>query len=192
MEPVSTIILVASMFAGAATTRTRLESFSTEPQNFACELLNLQEKNTYISTPTVPAVDVSALPVISAKEGLYNQLASYLPGHKNSHATIKSSGDDVFAALKIIQRLPTHFPLPTLMRNDEGEIGMYWDNGDIYLDIEIENDDLISLFSRARSTGKETFLSDISIEKITTDWLDENLASFIDLMPNDNSYALAA
>lgn len=192
MEPVSTILLVASMFAGAATTRAKQDTFSSEATVQPNNSLILPIVPSARTTQILVAPEVAVTPVGNAKESLYNQLATYLPGHKSAHATVVSNGDDVFVALKLIQQLPGYLPLPTLMRNDAGEIGMYWDEGDIYIDINIDENDAISLFTRVRSTEQETFVSDIHIDTVNSEWLELHLALLAEMIKNDNSYAVAA
>lgn len=186
MEPVSTIVLVASMFAGAASTRS----------SWDVPLIGMPVP-AYIAEPliktstaqTVSPTETSSAQVQSGKEILYRQLATYLPGHKAADPTIISKSEDIFVALQFIRMLPSYVTLPTLMRNEDGEIGMYWDDNDVYVDINIDENSTLSLYSRIRSSGAETFIDEVHVDELTAQWAQENIER---LIANDNSYALAA
>lgn len=183
MEPVSTMILVASMFAGAASTRVQFfsnESSST-PQTSLLEPISTAHR----IVPTETKIAVTSNP----KEALYEQLATFLPGHKAARSAITSKMDDVLIALRFVKAIPGYLPLPVLMRNDDGEIGMYWDDGDLYIDIDIDANATLSIFSKTRSTQKRNFVDDIDITSVNSRWIEEHLFAFT---KHDNTFALAA
>jgi len=124
------------------------------------------------AAPTAGLVAPAMLPLVftSLKEALFAELESYAPGHPAGDPGIASSVDDIAAAISLIRALPSGIPLPVLMRNDEGRLGMYWDNDDVYVDIDIDGGGTLSLFSRMRSSGAEQFLRGVAVDQVDAAW----------------------
>ena len=206
MEPittVSTLVLAASMIAAPKTIKPQvnkpgvvsvldwdgisgtiyLEQDVNTHEYFMPSILPssptiLTESSKPISPKPIPSVstDPDESAIVSLKERLYTELIAYLPEHPRGDSSIISSEEDVVTAIRLIRSLPAGIPLPSLMRNDDGEIGMYWDDGDVYLDINIEPAGIFSMYSRIRTTGGEGFIDGINIDEIDRKWVLENLS----------------
>lgn len=183
MEPVSTLI-IASFVAVTATARPRWDPprvMGKEPDSITL----VETPPQIIRTLTAPArlpstlvtetVPPDEIPFYSLKEILIKEINAYKPDYPGSDPGIVSNIDDIETALSFIQKLPSGIALPVLMRSDDGQIGMYWDNDNAYIDINIDPGSTLSLFSRARSTGKETFIDNIPISAIDAHWAFEHL-----------------
>jgi hypothetical protein len=185
MEPVSTLLVLTSV-AVAATSRPRWEAPKIEAKtHLRTIIVNPQNAPTHVlGARSASAVNPLAFPTL--KDRLLKELESFVPGNPGSDPGITSVVDDISTASEFLKRLPAGIPLPTLMRSDDGQIGMYWDSEDAYLDINIDSGRTLSLFSRLRSENKETFIDSIPIAAITPRWAFENLAML------SNSHAIAA
>jgi len=173
MEPVTTMMLVSAFsLAVAGTQRPKWEN-GFNPTTSNSTLL--------ISPPAAPSSQMALVqeqPVISLtpKERIFGQLMSYIPdGTEDPDIEPVSQIEHILVANQFLRLLPGSFPLPTLMRNDEGEIGMYWDNDDAYIDMDIKSENTFSLYVRVRSTKFKEFIEDISIEDVNANWFAENL-----------------
>lgn len=177
MDPVSTFFLIASFTAGTATTaRPRWEAPKIEAKSPHTPLvLRMPVPTSILVAPTA----AKPQPFATLKDRLLVELQSFVPGHPKGDPGIVSNEDDIRTASDFIKILPGGIPLPTLMRNDDGHIGMYWDNDDAYIDINIDHGSTLSLFSRIRSTGEETFIPSIPLASTTPDWAFENLAALV-------------
>ena len=121
--------------------------------------------NISIATP------VKSQSLTTLKDRAIKTLESYALGHQDGDTSISSKNDDISKAVAIVNVLPSGIPVPTVMRNYEGEIGMYWDNDNVYIDINIDSDGSLSLFSRVRSTRQEEFLDGIDVRDIDVNWV---------------------
>ncbi len=92
--------------------------------------------------------------------------------------TIASPMDNIIA-WRFAKALNFHgIPLPELMFNDDGEVGMYWDNNIHYRDIDVGQDGTVSLYGRDRDTKAEQWCEKIAVGDITGDWVDKYMAPF--------------
>lgn len=171
---ITTIFLVASVTAGTEVTARPLweaPKIETKSANMAFEL------DMPVATSILIATPVNGLPFTTPKDRVIQTLESYAPGHPAGDPSISSKLEDIATAIAVIQTLPSGIPIPTVMRNDDGEIGMFWDNNDAYVDINIDSDGSLSLFSRVRSTGKEDFFCNINVDDVNADWAHKHLAA---------------
>jgi hypothetical protein len=187
MEPVSTLIAITSIAVGA-TARPRWE-----PPRIEVKLLpktafvDLQPAPTrFLIAPAardsgnLPIVMTSpraaaSHPFITLKDRLIAEVQAFHPAHPGSDPGIVSDIDDIFTAAEFLTRLPAGIPLPTLMRTDDGQIGMYWDIDDIYMDINIDPGRRLSLFSKVRSEAREIFIDAIPLDAIDANWAFEHI-----------------
>jgi hypothetical protein len=209
MEPIitSSIVLVAAMLTAPKTARPDWEikdnSQSSEHWNILGSDKTLQD-NVLLVTPTkittllqpakttplivtAPASaaqsvtdDKAAYAPASLKEKLYAELIRYLPGATGSDPEIISREEEVVTCIRFIRSLPAGIPLPSLMRNSEGDIGMYWDDGEVYADINIEPKGKLSLFTKVRSSQIESFLENQDIDFIDPAWAFSNLKILVE------------
>lgn len=184
MEPVTTMLLVSAFsLAVAGTQRPKWEDgFNPAASN----------STLLISPPAAPNSQLAIVqeqPALSLtpKERLFGQLMSYIPdGTEDPTIEPVSEIEHILVANQFLRLLPGSFPLPTLMRNDEGEIGMYWDNDDTYIDMDIKSGNTFSLYVRVRSTKFKEFNQEISIEDVNADWFAKNLR---DIAVHNNAMA---
>lgn len=204
MEPIitSSIVLVAAMLTAPKTARPdwniKDNSHSSEHLNMLEPDKNLQDNVLLVSptkittllqpakatplivtavtsSPQSLAEDKAVYTPASLKDKLYAELIRYLPGATGSDPEITSREEEVVTCIRFIRSLPAGIPLPSLMRNSEGDIGMYWDDGEIYADINIEPKGKLSLFTKVRSSQIESFLENQDIDSIDSAWALSNL-----------------
>lgn len=175
MEPVTLFVIASFTANAAATSRAPWSAPRIEKKNPRATLV------LSIPAPTNLLVAPAAAPTafVTLKDRLLKELEQFSPNAANSDPGLISSTEDISAAAEILRILPAGLPLPTLMRNDDGQIGMYWDNDQAYADINIEPGRTLSLFSRSRLSGKETFIDTISLASFTPSWAFENLSLLI-------------
>jgi hypothetical protein len=113
---------------------------------------------------------------IAQRHEIFSELMSYMPGAGDPG--IESSVEDIVTAIKIIRAIPDDFPLPTLMRDDQGQIGMYWDDRNLYIDINIEENAMFSFFSRSRATKNEIFFDDLKLSMLDRSWFNAQFGTF--------------
>lgn len=125
----------------------------------------------------IAQVTVQAAPDLDKKERLYASLIRFLPALYKGDPAAASTEEDIVTAIRLIRSLPSGIPLPKIMRNEDGEIGMYWDDDDVYIDVNIEAGGKLSLFSRVRSANEERFVSEIDVNDLNAEWAREHLSS---------------
>lgn len=187
MEPLTTIIFLASL------TGVSVGAPSTLRPNWT------NEKKARTSTPTIStdvdsllkaknhtktALDITGVTfdnIASNKSfisNVYSELESYLSltNGWDGVGSIAPKEHDVARALALIGSLPSSFPLPTPMVSPNGELGLYWDTGANYADINFEPDGKISLYSRSRASPEiEKFIDGIDVTQLTNSWYFDEL-----------------
>jgi hypothetical protein len=169
----STILMAASAMAATAVTASpRWEPPKIERKPVSSKRLeyDVAETNIAIAEP------VGTAAFVSPRDRTIRVLHSYDPRNPQGDTSIQSNPEHIAIAERIISSLPAGYPIPWANRNDDGEIGLYWDDDDAYADIDIDADGAISFYSKLRSTGEENFLSDIDISDLSRDWANENLS----------------
>jgi hypothetical protein len=177
----STFLFASAMSCSAATakplwTPPKIEpkqSFYREPTGF----IVLPETDVGIVKP------VRDITYVAPKERVLRTLWSYEPGNPYGDTSILTNRDHIILAEQIINSLPAGFPIPWANRNDDGEIGLYWDDNDAYADIDIDADGSISFYSKLRSTGQEDFIPNIVPSEFTAEWAKTHLALLIHKLP---------
>jgi hypothetical protein len=120
---------------------------------------------------------------IAPKERALRALKSYHPDNPLGDTTIRTNPDHIAIAVQIVQSMPSGIPIPWVNRNDDGEVGLYWDDNDAYADVDIDSEGIISFYSKLRSTGEEEFLSEIAPSEFTSAWAYQHLAILLHKMP---------
>lgn len=113
-----------------------------------------------------------------AKQKMFAELLTFFPGDPAGDPGIESRPEEIITAIKIIRAIPDDLPLPTLMRDDEGQIGMYWDDRDFYADINIEGESQFSFFSKKRSTKQEFFLDEVYPSELSPAWFNKHFNTY--------------
>lgn len=83
--------------------------------------------------------------------------------------------EDIAHALTVLSLWPHNLPLIVPMIGYDGTIGFYVDTKDYYVDIEIEQDNTVSVFMRNRTNNKEEFFQDIGINEQLTEFLTDKI-----------------
>lgn len=179
MEPI-TMTLVAAVTLAASTHRPKWE-----------EQLQVEQPPTVFFMPkqeatSVPLIDRRATGLAvskaanSVKDKLFQELMTFIPvGDEDPSMEPVSAVEDVLAANEFLRKLPGSISLPTLMRNDSGDIGMYWDNDAVYIDVDIETSSTVSLYVRNLATNEQSIVEDVSIDQISTDWFEANIGKLL-------------
>lgn len=173
MEPVSTLMLAASISLGAAATQRPKWEDTIAPATPPTTIVHPVEKRTIVRAiaPQTKKDVVASSP----KERLFAQLLSYIPvGTEDPEVEPVSDLEHILVANQFLRELPGSIPLPTLMRNDDGRIGMFWDNDDTYIDLDVESNSTFSLYTRVRSTGERKLIENIDINTLSSAWYLDN------------------
>lgn len=189
MEPISTILLLASLTLPA----TAIPNWAG-PKKTAVKTSISQpylENGLSIQTFVVPA-KLREVPISAQKtsDTVFDQLATFQklsPGWDGPES-LAPSPEDLSAAEAFIQSIPVIFPLPKAMLSADGIVGLYWDDGIVYLDIQIDSPNSLSSFSRDRVSGQDQFSGDIPISDTNATWYFNNLG----ILLNPSGYLVAA
>jgi hypothetical protein len=166
--------LLASAMSGSAVTAKPLwnapkfepkQSFFSEPAEYTA----VAETNVGIAAP------VGSAEYVAPKDRALRTLRSYDPSNPLGDTSITTNREHIDIAVRIVQSLPAGIPIPWVNRNDDGEVGLYWDDDDAYADIDIDADGSISFYSKLRSTGDEEFLSDVPLKDFNAGWAQKHL-----------------
>ena len=92
-----------------------------------------------------------------SKEKLFSQLEDYKQYQDgwDGEGSFGPTNTVLGSAYIAIQNLPTGIPLPSLMLSPSGSIGLYWDIGSAYCDVEFSTEGKITVFTFINR--KETF-----------------------------------
>ncbi len=196
MESLPTIALFASLIL--LPVATALPNFIGEEKiknkSVATSIIN----KDYYCGVVAPTIDelvplpqiIDIVPATNATSDVYFQLNSYskLEAGWDGSDSVGPSPIDVKLAIDFVKSIPAIFPLPKTMLSRDGEIGLYWDDNLVYLDIQFEPDKALSVFSRDRLTGKEKFLDSVDVASINSSWYFDALGALLSPL----GYALAA
>lgn len=186
MEPLSTLMLVASfLVAPAATSRPRWERNHNErnviipvvPPTTLDTAGEFTTQRLVLGTSSIAQEFTGLKAYPDRKNSLYERLAAFRPSDNQTTHTVLSKEVDINNAVCFVEKLPSGIPLPTLMRSDEGEIGLYWDTNEAYIDVNFDQDGTLSLYSRSREDGQEVFVENINITDLDATWAYENLSA---------------
>ncbi|MGJ9420432.1 hypothetical protein ACHAC9_22150 [Massilia sp. CMS3.1] len=181
MEPVTIALVTTAFSLVAATHRPKWED------NFR------EEKSSNVVI--VPKREITAIPLVdrrannlasnaginSPKEKLYQKLMSFFPkGDEDPAIEPVSKIEDVIATNELLQKLPGSVSLPTVMRNDEGEIGMYWDNDHMYISIDVDSSSTVSVYFRDQTTGQHSFNDEVQISEVNAAWFEANIGKMLE------------
>lgn len=62
--------------------------------------------------------------------------------------------------ITLVKALPDNFPLPKPMVSGDGEVGLYWKQENIFIDLEFSGNSFVTYYARA-ANGKEYFGEDV-------------------------------
>lgn len=191
MEPLSTIALLASLALPA----TALPNWGANKKSKEGGI-DTSLTRMYFAAPEatfekpMSAVETSNLSTVVTSGGVLSQLSSFakLEAGWDGPDSVVPAEEHIEAALDFVLSMPPVFPLPKAMLTADGEVGLYWDDKNIYMDIAFEPEGKISIYSKVRSSGKEKFLDSVDTSVINSNWYFDALGDL--LIPH--GYALAA
>lgn len=84
-------------------------------------------------------------------------------------------------ALLFAEKLPGHVKKPTAMIAHDGTIGLYWDNGAHYADVEFNGDGTFSFFHKDRHANREKLEDGLQIdgEHSRFNWIESFIHHFL-------------
>lgn len=123
----------------------------------------------------------------SQKDRLFDQIFSYLPADPEIAEPDEPIFEHVMVAYEFIRILPDTMKMPKFMKNDFGGIGFYWELGDYYLDVDIEDDSVLSFFAHDRTKKKDICIEPINVSSIDNSWIARNFSRMF-----GQAYSLAA
>jgi hypothetical protein len=125
--------------------------------------------------------------LISHKELLKREVAAYrdLKSEWNGSDFSLPSSRAIDAAIDFLERLPSRLPLPRPMLSRDGELGLYWDLVNGYVEVSFDPAGELTYFSRARN-GVERFQEGVDISTLDGNWYWDSIGSL------DQNAALAA
>lgn len=173
MDPVTLLVFTSLTASAAVTARSPWSAPRIEEKTPGLVIFQS------IPAPTnlLVAPAVVAAPLVTLKDRLLTEIQQFSLGAADP---VVSTHEDIATAEAILKALPAGLPLPVLMRNDNGQIGMYWDSEGAYADINIEPGHIFSFFSRSRVSGQERFIDALQVTAFTSAWAFDNLSVLVD------------
>lgn len=173
MEPFSTVILLASL-AGMPATMTRnwsierKERLSTDSPTHHLVIGSEKvstELNFSVKTNDIQVFDKA----VNAELDGYGSLTDGWDGE----GSVPPSRSDISRAIAFVDSLPSAIPLPKAMVSADGQIGLYWNKGNKYADINFDFDNKISIYARdsAYNSPIESYLEGINPSVDRSQWV---------------------
>lgn len=167
MEPLSTLLATTLLFG----THPLPSRSSTSSIRTTAHTLTFSERESlrqctakeYISTPNNYYTNLLQP---HQKFLLLKEITTYtiLEDGWDGDDSLKPTADSIKNAMSYIEELYNiKAPLPKSMLNAQGEVGLYWDNQNTYIDIHFEANNLISIYARSKQTQEECFFDEIGI-----------------------------
>jgi hypothetical protein len=174
MDPVSTLILVASFLAPILPTK-RPEWLE---KSLAADYS--QEVNTTSTTKLVSASPVLTASILLTQlpTAIFDRctlLAQEIQTYKflndgwDGVGSVSACQKSIDAALYFVGKIPSGLPLPSAMLSYTGEVGLFWDAESGYADINFTSDGYSSFFSRTYN-GQEYFQESLANASFTREW----------------------
>ena len=183
MEPVSTTIALLASLALPATAKPDWLSENTKKnEKLSTSIIRVEYYYNNMSTNQATIAELR-IPIgnkiqdNNSVNDVFSRLASYskLQPDWDGADSLVPSITDVKLAIDFVESIPAIFPLPKPMLSREGVIGLYWDDGSVYIDIQFDSEHKLSVFSRDRSSGKEKFVDSVDITSIDSNWYYDTL-----------------
>lgn len=107
-----------------------------------------------------------------------NRYATFKDGWAEEES-LAPKPQDIAHALTVLSLWPQNLPLIVPMISYDGTIGFYVDTEGYYVDIEIEENNTVSVYMRNRINNKEDFYESVGINEQLTEFLQETIHSLI-------------
>ncbi len=176
MEPLTTTIALLTSLALPATAKPNWVSEKTKINDrVSTSIISFDHYRMPSTEATIAELRVPIGNKIEDKiseNDVFYKLASYSklePDWDGADSVIPSI-TDVQLAIDFVESMPAIFPFPKAMLSRNGVIGLYWDDGSVYIDIQFDSDNTLSVYSRDRSSGKEEFVDSVDITGINSSW----------------------
>lgn len=167
MEPLSTLLATTLLFgthplpSRSSTSSARITANTLT--HSARESFQQFTAKKYISTPNSYYTNLLQP---HQKFLLLKEITTYtiLEDGWDGDNSLKPTTDSINNATSYIEELYNiKAPLPKSMLNAQGEVGLYWDNQNIYIDIHFEVNNLISIYARSKKNQEEFFFDEVGI-----------------------------
>ena len=128
--------------------------------------------SSIVSIVSIAPIVEKIIPVENVQRDIFSQLESYsnLEPNWDGPDSVIPSRLDIDRVINFVETIPVIFPQPKAMISRNGDIELYWDDSIVYIDIQFEPDNMLSLFSRNRSSGEERFFDTVDIATIDSNW----------------------
>lgn len=185
MFPLSTFILLANLNSSLLPTAMPSWGSPKTKKHERC-LTSIITKNYYSDIASEKSlIDDLIVPheesIFENINNVFLKLRSFsqLEAEWDGPDSVVPSSSDIDKATNFVASIPAILPLPKAMLSRDGIVGLYWDDSVIYVDIQFEQDNSISIFSKDRSSGKERFVNSIDLANIDHDWYLDTLHDFL-------------
>lgn len=174
MDPISTLVLVASFLAPVPLTK-RPEWAEKVCLSDYSQGASTTNTTVLISASTVSTASIlmepSSSPILDRRVLLAHEIQSYkfLKDGWDGSGGVSAFQKSMDAALYFVEKIPGGLPLPGAMLSSSGEVGFFWDVESGYADINFAPDGSASFFSRTHS-GQEYFQESLAGDSFTREW----------------------
>lgn len=176
MEPLSTVILLAS-FAGLPATTSR--NILTEKRERAYSQIATLPQGFVLTSPGFASAGLSLERSKAGKLSHMSNVAITLAGYENledgwdGEGSVKPESESIKQAITFVSSIPSAIPLPKAMLSSDGQIGLYWDTEDKYADINFDADGSISLYVRDETGAnmRESYVAGANPAYLDNAWL---------------------
>lgn len=183
MDPITLGILYPTFAIAIATARPKWElsspTESVASYVFAPETLASLPSHKVFSQTEHTLYDAFQPLITNPRESVLAELYRYasLPNNWDGEGAISLSSETVAEAKEFIGKFPENLPLPSPMLSPDGCLGFYWDFPEGYVDIEIGQSGLISVYARSRVPGyPEYFEDNLNWRDRTQNWIGKAFA----------------
>lgn len=93
-----------------------------------------------------------------------------LPDNWDGEGAVALSSEVRNNAETFINKYPANLPIPSPMLSTEGELSFYWNSDNLYVDLQFDGADLVSLYIHDRNSGEDLFHPPMNINDLSNDW----------------------
>lgn len=181
MIQLSTLILLANLNSSLPPTAMPIWSFPKTKKQGRCLTSiiteNYSTNNKFIKDDLIELREEQKFENIN---NVFSRLKSFsqLSDEWDGPDSKVPSLEDIEKVINFVMSIRAVFLLPKAMLSRDGTVSLYWDDSVIYVDLQFEHDNTISIFSKDRSSGKEMYVESIDVESIDRDWYIDTLREF--------------
>ncbi len=173
IDPISGTALVTALLCSAPQTRT--PRWTIQPDVYE-EVIRETEHTMFIGSYS--EVSKHALiyqPATKIEQDYRAKLLSklhawkQLPDGWDGEQSLSPEITQIDLAATLINLLPADVLLPKPMLSSSGEVGLYWDTHEKYVDLEFNSNHVLSAYLRDKQSGRETFVDNLSLNDADLD-----------------------